>query len=239
MVLFLSDIHLISRGCKSEKLLSFLNSVEPSIIYLVGDVFDLWVPNNWDTASTKIIHRISELCMKGTYVYYVTGNHDSEIRKLGETSLGLIKIQDFAEFYTTDGDVYLVIHGDQFDIVNRWLTKLGGTVYDAILVMNDWLFKVRNKLGINSHWSLSDYAKKSSKKVLNFIINFKYTICEYANMSGYDGVICGHVHTPEITDVNIGTSEVENYVHYINCGDWVENCTAVIYENSKFRLEKF
>ena len=232
-IICISDVHLRSSGCQAEELHTFLKENKCHQLILVGDIFDLWTSNNWNKHCNSVVRSVLKAANDGTQVIYVTGNHDDALRSVTPLSLGNIQIVDeyILEYY---GNKYMVIHGDKFDLVNRTVSIVGGVLYDWVLVINDWVFKCRKKLGIQSHWSLSKYVKTNTKKVLAFISNFKTILATYAYENECQGVICGHIHTPEITEIHLG-----NFikVDYYNCGDWVENCTALVAKDGKWEIK--
>jgi UDP-2,3-diacylglucosamine pyrophosphatase LpxH len=137
-------------------------------------------------------------------------------------SFGLIEIQNQTEHIGADGRHYLVVHGDMFDGITRlapWLSFLGDTAYDFILIWNTRFNWLRHKLGFG-YWSLSQYLKHRVKKAVDFIFQFEQNLANYCKKRGYDGVICGHIHHAEIREIN--------GITYMNDGDWVESCTALV-----------
>jgi UDP-2,3-diacylglucosamine pyrophosphatase LpxH len=231
--MFLSDIHLGSKGCQAELLLDFLRRYEAETIYLVGDIVDGWQLRSgwyWPQAHNDVVQKLLRKARKGTRVIYIPGNHDEFLRDYYGTHFGGIEVVEDALHMGANGKRYLVIHGDLFDVVirhARWLALLGDKAYEAAIWLNTKFNAVRRALGL-TYWSLSQWAKLRVKNAVNFIGEYEQALAGEAQRRGVDGVICGHIHHPVIRDAQ-GFS-------YINCGDWVESCTAVV-EHFDGRLE--
>ncbi|AOE86458.1 UDP-2,3-diacylglucosamine diphosphatase [Pseudomonas sp. TCU-HL1] len=223
--LWISDVHLGTRDCQAERLARFLKQYHADRIYLVGDIIDGWKLRGgiyWPQAHTNVIRRLLTMSKRGTEVIYVTGNHDEFLRRYSALMLGNIQLVDEEVHETADGRRLLVIHGDQFDVITRyhkWLAFLGDSAYEFTLTLNRWLNHWRERWGYG-YWSLSAYLKHKVKSAVNFISDFEEAIAHECVKRGLDGVVCGHIHHAEIRRVG----EVE----YLNCGDWVESCTALI-----------
>ncbi len=231
--LFISDIHLGTKGCQAELLLDFLRVHEADVIYLVGDIIDGWRLKQswyWPQTHNDVVQKILRKGRKGSRIVYIPGNHDEFLRSYYGTHFGGIDVVETAIHETADGRRYLLIHGDVFDMVVRhakWLALLGDWAYETALVVNTYVNLVRRKLGF-SYWSLSAWAKLKVKNAVNFIGQFETTLSAEAHKHGVDGVICGHIHHAAMHDMN--------GVSYVNVGDWVESCTAVV-EHDDGRLE--
>lgn len=223
--LFLSDIHLGTRGCQSELLLSFLRTYEPDVLYLVGDIVDGWRLRTgwyWPQSHNDVVQKLLRKVRKGVRLIYIPGNHDEFLRDYVGSTFGGIEIADHAIHEAADGRRYLVIHGDQFDLVvrhARWLAFLGDGAYSIALWLNTYLNLIRRRLGM-TYWSLSAWAKLRVKNAVNFISRFEELLSREAIRHQVDGVICGHIHHAALHD-DFGP-------RYINTGDWVESCTAVV-----------
>lgn len=223
--IWLSDIHLGTRGCKAEFLLDFLRHNDAETIYLVGDIIDMWrLRRSWYWAPTHndVVQKLLRKARKGARVVYVAGNHDEWLRDYLGLQAGGISLVDEAVHETADGRLLLVTHGDAFDGVvkhARWLALLGDWAYTLALVLNHHFNRVRRRLGY-SYWSLSAYLKGRVKNAVEYTGNFRAAVTDEARRRGLDGVVCGHIHCPEIV-------EVEG-VLYCNDGDWVESCTALV-----------
>ena len=223
--IFLSDIHLGTRDCQAEALLSFLKVHTCDRLYLVGDIIDGWRLRSgiyWPQSHSNVLRRFLTAAKRDTQVIYVTGNHDEFLRRYSNLIIGNIHLVDQAEHITSDGKRMLVLHGDEFDVVtryHRWLAFLGDRGYDLLLAINRQLNFVREQFGFG-HWSLSAWVKRKVKKAVNFISEFEESLAHECRRRGFDGVVCGHIHHAEVRDVE--------GVRYHNCGDWVESCTALV-----------
>ena len=227
--IFLSDIHLGTRGCRAELLLEFLKQHTCDELYLVGDIIDGWRLRTgfyWPQAHTNVMRRFLTLSKRGTQVTYVTGNHDEFLRKYPDLEVGNIRVVDEAVHKTADGRRLLIVHGDAYDIVTRyhgWLAFVGSLGYGLLLALNSHLSRLRARLGYG-YWSLSAWVKYRVKKAVSFVSGFEETVSHHCRQRGFDGVICGHIHHAEITDYGD--------VRYMNCGDWVEACTALVEDDA-------
>lgn len=222
--IWISDLHLGTRGCQAEALIRFLKVHSCDQLYLVGDIIDGWrMKKNvyWPQAHVNVIRRILTLSKRGTEVIYITGNHDEFLRKYGEAAYGNIHLVDEVEHVTATGQRYLVMHGDKYDTVvlyHKWIAHLGDVAYESMLVLNRWFNQARKLFGMD-YWSLSKYLKNRVKQAVSFITDYEETLAFECRRRGYDGVVCGHIHHPEIRDIG--------EVKYLNCGDWVESCSAL------------
>jgi UDP-2,3-diacylglucosamine pyrophosphatase LpxH len=231
--IWISDIHLGTRGCKAEFLLDFLKHNESDYLYLVGDIIDCWRLRRawyWQQAHNDVVQKLLRKARKGTRVVYVPGNHDEPLRDYTDMQFGGVMVVEEAIHVTADGRRLLVLHGDKFDgIVKyaRWLAILGDRAYNLILELNHWYNLARRYLGY-PYWSLSAYLKGRVKDALRYIEDFEVAIAEEARRRGVDGVVCGHIHKAEIRQFGP--------VLYCNDGDWVESCTALV-EHADGRLE--
>ncbi len=221
--LFLSDIHLGTKACQAEHLLEFLKYYNADTIFLVGDVIDFWRIKSspyWPQSHNDVIQKLLRKVRKGSRIIYIPGNHDEDLRAYCGQHFGGIefKLQDM--HITADGRKFLIMHGDEFDVVIRyvkWLAFLGDWAYVAALGVNTTFNKIRRQFGL-PYWSLSAYLKYKVKKAVNFIGDFETTLASEARRQEADGVICGHIHHAGMRDIN--------GITYINTGDWVESVTA-------------
>jgi UDP-2,3-diacylglucosamine pyrophosphatase LpxH len=231
--LFLSDIHLAARACRSEDLLSFLQENDADTIYLVGDVIDFWRLRRgpaWRASQSEAVKELIAKAQNGTRIIYIPGNHDDELRAFAGTVLGPFEIRRQAVHETAAGQRFLVIHGDEFDAVikkARWLAVLGDIAYDIATAANTLLNWCRRGLGL-PYWSLSAFLKYQVKRLVNYAGDFEKKLAAAARNAGADGVICGHIHHAAMHAVN--------GIQYVNTGDWVESGTAVA-EHADGRLE--
>ena len=233
--IFISDTHLGTRGCRSDFLADFLRKVSCDKLYLVGDIIDAWRLRRswyWDEAHDEVVRLIVRQARNGADVVYIPGNHDEMLRSW--VTLGLevsgVRLAAEAAHVTADGRRLLVIHGDEFDSVVRYakvLAFLGDRAYSAALVTNRWFNVARRCLGY-PYWSLSAWAKRQVKEAVKAIDRFETALTSEARRRGFDGVVCGHIHHAEMREVN--------GVMYLNVGDWVESCTAIV-EHHDGRLE--
>ena len=233
--IFISDTHLGTRGCRADFLADFLRSVSCENLYLVGDIIDGWRLRRswfWDHHHDEVLRLILRAARGGTNVVYVPGNHDEMMRKYVPLGLEVcgVKLQMEAEHTTADGKRLLITHGDAFNSVVRHakaLALLGDWAYTAALGINRYFNKIRIKLGY-PYWSLSAWLKLQVKEAVKAIDRFETALADDAHRRGFDGVVCGHIHHAEMRMVN--------GVMYLNDGDWVESCTALV-EHADGRLE--
>jgi UDP-2,3-diacylglucosamine pyrophosphatase LpxH len=232
---FISDFHLGTRHCRSDFLADFLRRVTCDQLYLVGDIIDGWRLGRswyWDAGHNEVVRQIIRHARRGAAVTYIPGNHDEMLR--GWLGLGLevagIRLAGEATHVTADGQRLLVVHGDEFDSVVRYarvLAYLGDRAYSLALTINLWFNAVRRRLGY-PYWSLSAWAKHQVKEAVKAINRFESALAAEARRRGFDGIVCGHIHHAEMREVD--------GVMYLNVGDWVESCTAVV-EHDDGRLE--
>lgn len=230
---FISDLHLGTRGCRSDFLLDFLRRTECHQLYLVGDVVDGWRLRRswyWDETHDEILRLILAKARAGTQVTYIPGNHDELFRAWMPMEFAGVRLRRDAEHVTADGRRLLVMHGDEFDSVVRYarfLAVLGDWAYTCALVLNRWFNAARRRLGY-PYWSLSAWLKRQVKEAVKAIDRFETALAAEARRRGCDGVVCGHIHHAAIREVD--------GVAYMNDGDWVESCTALV-EHPDGRLE--
>lgn len=223
--IWISDIHLGTRGCNAELLLDFLRSTESDYLYLVGDIVDIWRMRRswyWQQTHNDVIQKVLRKARKGARVIYVPGNHDESFRDFAGHRFGRVAILGEAIHTGLDGRRYLVLHGDRFDGVvkyARWLALVGDQAYNLALSLNLWFNVVRRRLGF-PYWSLSAYLKHKVKNAVEYISNYEHALVTEARRRGVDGVICGHIHCAEIRRFDD--------IIYCNDGDWVESCTALV-----------
>ena len=232
--IFLSDIHLGTRACQADVLLDFLREHDSDYLYLVGDIVDFWAMGRniqWSRTHNTVVQKILRRARHGDKVILIPGNHDETLREYDGTVFGEILIANEWEHTTADGRKLLLIHGDQFDQVtryHRWVAVLGDMAYDFLVRINAWLSFIRRTMRISGYWSLAGYAKRKVKSAVNFIYDFEDSIIHAVRERGLDGVVCGHIHSAAIKDVGS--------LLYVNCGDWVDSCTAIV-EHVDGRLE--
>jgi len=225
--LFISDLHLGTRGCKADLLAAFLSRVSCDKLYLVGDIVDGWRLRKswfWDRHHDDVLRRILKMARNGTDIIYIPGNHDEMLREWLPMQLEIagIRLLPRAEHVTLTGKRFLIIHGDEFDSVVRYapfLAILGDQAYTFALSINRWFNIARRRLGM-PYRSLSAWLKRQVKGAVKAIDRFEHAATDEARRLGMDGVICGHIHHPIIRDID--------GVLYMNDGDWVESCSALV-----------
>lgn len=232
--LFISDIHLGSKASKATYLLDFLRHHDAETIFLVGDIVDGWRLKRswyWPQECNDVVQKFLRKARKGARIVYIPGNHDEFLRSFPGKHFGGIEVADRAFHETADGRKFLVMHGDEFDVVvrnARMVAYLGDWAYDMAMHINQGLAFVRRLCGL-PYWSFSAWAKQQVKQAVNFIGEFQGVLADEARRNGADGVICGHIHHAIMTDID--------GITYINTGDWVESCTAIAeHEDGRFEL---
>jgi UDP-2,3-diacylglucosamine pyrophosphatase LpxH len=222
--LWLSDIHLGSKDCKAHYLLDFLNHCRIDTLYLAGDIIDLWAMSKqfrWPEAHNLLLHKLMAMSLQGTKVVYMPGNHDQPLQKYHGMDLGQIKVRRQIIHTTADGRKLLVLHGDQFDqqvcfgVLHSWI---GDKAYDLLLFMNRWYNRTRTMMGL-PYWSLAGYIKGMVNGANLAIQRYVEACCSKAKELNMDGIVCGHIHHPQIIEFD--------GITYYNDGDWIENCTAL------------
>jgi UDP-2,3-diacylglucosamine pyrophosphatase LpxH len=231
--LFVSDIHLGTRSCRADMVLSFLRKYEAETLYLTGDIIDVWSLRRswyWPKLHEEVLQTIIDRAAKGSRVVYIPGNHDDFLRlSCGRKNTG-IEVAETAIHTTADGKRFLVMHGDEFDSVTRdipWLAHVGDVAYDALTAINFTCNRITGALGFE-YRSIAAMAKASVKCVVNFIGKFEKALVAMGRDKNVDGIVCGHIHCASIRNIQ--------EICYVNTGDWVENCTAVV-ENANGTLE--
>jgi UDP-2,3-diacylglucosamine pyrophosphatase LpxH len=223
--IWISDVHLGTKGCKADFLLDFLKNTESDTLYLVGDIVDGWRLKRswyWPQAHNDVVQKILRKARKGTRVVFIPGNHDEFARDYTDHNFGDIEVLQDAVHTTADGRRLAVLHGDAFDGVvkyAKWLAHLGDGAYTLALSLNHYLNLIRRRLGL-PYWSLSAYLKHKVKNAVQYMDNYERTMADEARKRGVDGIVCGHIHHAELRDMN--------GVLYANDGDWVESCTALV-----------
>ncbi len=237
-LVILSDIHLGTYGCHAKELLTYLKSIKPKKVVLNGDIIDIWQFSKryWPSSHMLVIKYLLGLVAKGVKVYYVTGNHDEMLRKFEGCKMGSLKIVNKLVL-NQDGKKIWIFHGDVFDVTMqhaRWLAKLGAVGYDALILINRAANFMSTKLG-RGKISLSKKIKNSVKSAVKFINSFEQTAADIGISNGYDYVVCGHIHQPEIRTIK---NEMGSII-YMNSGDWIENLSALEYQQGAWRIYKY
>ena len=235
-VAIISDLHLGMRGCRAEEVLSYLRSIDPEILVLNGDVVDIWQFNKryFPPAHMSVVREILSLVAQDKRIYYITGNHDEVFRRFAGFRTGSFQLVNKLVL-ELDGKKAWMFHGDVFDVTmqySKWLAKLGGKGYDALIWINHLVNRISQAMG-RGRISLSKKVKESVKGAVKFINHFEETAAGIAASNGYDYVVCGHIHQPadRIIQTESGAS-----VRYLNSGDWVENCTALEYAEGEWSI---
>ena len=225
--IFISDIHLGTKFAQADVLLEFLKDHESENLFLVGDIIDGWAIRRkfrWYQSHSDVVQKILRKARKGTNVYFITGNHDEFIRPFAPLILGdSFEVTNEMDYVGINGKKYLVTHGDFFDMITmtkKWLAIVGDYGYEMLLNVNYVISKICKLLRVKKHWSLSKYVKDNVKKSVSFISDYESILSTHAKKNGYNGVVCGHIHKAEMKDID--------GISYINCGDWVESCTAIV-----------
>jgi len=237
-IVVISDVHLGTYGCHARELLKYLKSVKPKMVVLNGDIIDIWQFSKryWPETHMKVIRKLMKFVVEGVPVYYLTGNHDELLRKFADLHMGAFHLQNKL-IIELDGKKAWFFHGDIFDVTmqhSKWLAKLGAVGYDTLILINsvvNWFLSIFGK----EKMSFSKKIKAKFKDAVKFINKFEHTAAELAVENGYDYVICGHIHQPEMRDV---VTE-QGIVNYLNSGDWVENLTALEYNNKTWKIFKY
>lgn len=223
--IWISDVHLGTRGCNAEMLIDFLDNVDSEMLYLVGDIVDGWQLKKriyWPTAHNDVVWRVMKRARRGTRVIYIPGNHDEIFRQFTGMNFGGVEVRRKFIHTTADGRKLLVLHGDEFDAImlaHRWLAVVGDAAYTMLMALNRQVNLVRKWLKM-PYWSLSKMAKHKVKNAVSFISRFEEAVAHEAGRRHVDGVVCGHIHTAEVRQFGDIT--------YYNDGDWVEGCTALV-----------
>lgn len=229
LTIFISDVHLGTRGCRARLLTEFLRKHDCERLYLVGDIFDGWRIQrawHWPNTHNDVVRCILEKAQSGTRVIFIPGNHDEVMRRFPGIHFGGIEVKDQDEYISAQGKRYLVTHGDEFDTVianAKWLAYLGDRAYATLIWLNPKINMVR-RLWSRRYWSLSKWTKQQVKQAVNFIGKYEEVLSEHARQQGFDGVICGHIHHAAMRKIHD--------IHYVNTGDWVESCTAIVEDHS-------
>lgn len=237
-LVIISDVHLGTYGCQAKELLNYLKSIKPNRIILNGDIIDIWQfsKSYWPEHHMKVIRKILKFVSEGVQVNYLTGNHDEMLRKFADFQLGSLSLTNKLSIEIGHEKAW-VFHGDIFDVTmqhSKWLARLGAVGYDTLIHLNSFINWLLVKMG-KGKMSLSKKIKNSIKNAVKFINDFELTASTLAIEKGYDYVICGHIHHPEIRKIKTDKGQVT----YLNSGDWVENLTSLEYHKGIWRIYKY
>jgi len=235
--IFISDVHLGSKGAQAESLSEFLKFHHAPSMYLVGDIIDGWRMKKqtyWPQTHTDVIRRLLTKAKRGTKITYVTGNHDEFLRRYSGIEFGNVTLCDEAVHITADGKRMWVLHGDAYDGVvtcHRWLALLGDWAYETMLHVNRWFNELRRRFGFG-YWSLSAFLKHRVKRAVMYIHDYETVLIHDCQKKNMNGAICGHIHHAEM--------RLQDDMLYCNCGDWVESCTALVeHLDGRFEILKY
>jgi UDP-2,3-diacylglucosamine pyrophosphatase LpxH len=238
-ILVLSDVHLGTYGCHAKELLYYLKTVKPKTVILNGDIIDIWQFNKryWPKSHMKVVKHILQWMSKGVKIYYITGNHDEMLRKFVGFKFGSLKIVNKLVL-ELDNKTAWFFHGDVFDVTmqhSKWLAKLGAVGYDTLILINRLANFVSERIFKKGKLSLSKKIKNSVKSALKFINDFEQTAADIAIDNHYDYVVCGHIHQPEMREIETSKGKIM----YLNSGDWIENLTALEYVDGEWQIYRF
>ncbi len=234
----ISDVHLGTYGCHAKELLHYLKSIKPKQLLLNGDIIDVWQFSKryWPESHMKVVRKILKFVADGVPVTYLTGNHDEMLRKFADFRLGSLTLTNKLSLRIGKKRAW-VFHGDIFDVTmqhSKWLARLGAIGYDSLILLNSMVNWLLIKLG-REKMSLSKKIKNSIKNAVKFINDFEVTAAQLAIEKGYQYVICGHIHQPEIRQIDTDKGAVT----YLNAGDWVENLTALEYHKGTWQIYRY
>lgn len=239
-MLVISDVHLGTYGCHGKELLRYLKSIKPQIVILNGDFIDIWQfsKNYWPKSHMKIVKHLFGWIGKGVKTYYITGNHDEMLRRFAGMKTGSFSIVNKLLLDLPNNKKAWIFHGDVFDITmqhSKWLAKLGAVGYDTLILINRFCNYISEKVFNKGKISLSKKIKESVKSAIKFIDNFEQVSADIGISNGFDYVICGHIHQPEIKEI----TNRNGSIMYLNSGDWVENLTALEYNDGDWQLIRY
>ncbi|MEO6638442.1 MAG: UDP-2,3-diacylglucosamine diphosphatase [Ginsengibacter sp.] len=239
-ILVLSDVHLGTYGCHAKELLHYLKSIRPKTVILNGDIIDIWQFSKryWPKSHMKVVKQIMTWMGKGTKIYYVTGNHDEMLRKFVGFKMGSLRIVNKVVLPLSNDKTAWFFHGDVFDVTmqhSKWLAKLGAKGYDTLILINRFANFISEKIFKKGKLSLSKKIKNSVKSAVKFVNNFEATAADIGISNKYDYVVCGHIHQPEMREIK----NQHGSIMYLNSGDWIENLTALEYNDGEWTIYKY
>jgi UDP-2,3-diacylglucosamine pyrophosphatase LpxH len=223
--IWISDVHIGSKSSSVNNLLEFMKSNESDVLYLVGDIIDGWALTRkfyWNQDCNDFLQKVLRKARKGTQVNYIPGNHDESARQFVGLNFENISVKQNDIYVTSLGKKMLILHGDEFDFVmqnHKWLAMFGSMIYEFGMTTSHLVNKIRSFFGLE-YWSFVDYCKKHVKNAVKFINNFEDLVLDHAKQEQMDLIVCGHIHYPTI-------KEKDNII-YLNCGDWITNCSAIV-----------
>jgi UDP-2,3-diacylglucosamine pyrophosphatase LpxH len=241
--IIVSDLHLGTKDSKAEEFIKFIETHPTELLILNGDIIDGWAINRgskWKKKHTKVISKLLKLS-NVTQIIWIRGNHDEFVQEFIGSHFGGIEIREdyqlqyfeHVEYDNWNKRCYYIFHGDVIDVFitkYKWLSKLGSIGYDFALWLNRLYNRYRKWRNL-PYQSISQKIKSGVKAATNYVNDFEVTALKMAEKKGCDGVICGHIHQPE--------DRVINGKRYINCGDWIENMSAILIDShGKLHLYK-
>ena len=220
--LFISDVHLGSKGSNADDVLNVLKKYQPKYLFLVGDIIDGWLLRRkfrWPQSHTNVIRKILSYSKNDIKVIYIPGNHDDFLREYGEFSFGNIEVHN--EYIWNN---IFITHGDLYDgvVKLKWLGVLGSIGYDMAISIDRGLKKIGFKR------SLSKFLKNKVKEAVKFITQYEIELTRQAKKHGCSTVISGHIHHPD--------DRMIDGVRYLNTGDWIENNSYITFHEGKFEV---
>ena len=239
-ILVLSDVHLGTYGCHAKELLLYLKTIKPKTVVLNGDIIDIWQFSKryWPKSHMKVVKQLLTWLSKGVKIYYITGNHDEMLRKFAGFKMGSLRIVNKLVLDLDEQNKAWFFHGDVFDVTmqhSKWLAKLGAMGYDLLILINRIANFISERIFKRGKLSLSKKIKNGVKTAVKFINNFEQTAADIGISNGYQYVVCGHIHQPEMRSIHTTHGSIE----YLNSGDWIENLTALEYNDGNWRIYRF
>jgi UDP-2,3-diacylglucosamine pyrophosphatase LpxH len=237
-LVIISDVHLGTFGCHAKELLEYLRSIRPKMLILNGDIIDIWQfrKRYFPKSHLMVIRHLTGMIAKNTKMVYITGNHDELMRKFTKFNLGSFKLVNKL-LIDLDGAKTWIFHGDVFDVTmqySKWLAKLGSFGYDLLILLNNLTNFILVTFG-QEKISFSKRIKNSVKRAVSYINRFEETAADIAISKGYNNVVCGHIHQPGIREI----SNAAGKVTYLNSGDWVENLSALEYNQGEWKIYRY
>ena len=234
-ILVLSDIHLGTYGCRADAVVQYLKTVKPEMLILNGDIVDIWQfsKNYFPKSHIEVLKQILRIAGTGIPIYYITGNHDDALRRFSGFSIGNFHLVDKL-ILNIDGKKAWFFHGDVFDAsiqYSKFIAKLGGYGYSALILLNVFINWILVRLG-RERMSFSKKIKDNVKKAVAVVNDFEVNAAEVAIERQYDYVACGHIHNPQMRTIE----NKKGKVLYLNSGDWIENLSALEYNNGEWEI---
>ncbi len=231
----ISDLHLATYGSKPKKVLKYLKSIQPELLILNGDIIDSWrfSRNYFPKPQLKVVRQLIKMMEKGVQIIYISGNHDEFLRKMVPTQIGNLKIVNQYIFESGDTKTW-IFHGDIFDKVihkTKWLAKIGAALYGFISIVNMLTNKLLTVSGKHEVQFYSSIKKRIKRNNID-LTRLELQAAQVAGLKGYETIIYGHTHIPMEKHVVFNGKKL----HFINCGDWIENFTAVEFYGNKWHL---